>query len=176
VAVAIGGETPADLEAIAWVVRAAFGAEAEARLVDAIRASDGFVPALSLVAVHEEHVVGHVMVSHVALHDGATVRRVPSLSPLAVAPGLHGRGIGGALVRAVAARTDELGEPMIVLEGAPAYYGRFGFEPAAAHGIHIELPSWAPPDAAQVLRLRAYDATWRGRIVYPPAFDDVIEH
>jgi putative acetyltransferase len=116
------------------------------------------------------------MVSDVGLHDGPIVRRVPSLSPLAVAPELHGRGVGGALVRAVVARTGEIGAPMVVLEGAPAYYRRFGFEPATEHGIHIDLPSWAPPEAAQVLRLDGYDATWRGRIVYPPAFDDVTEH
>jgi putative acetyltransferase len=174
--VRIREETPADRDAIASVARAAFGSEVEARLVDAIRASDGFVPRLSLVAVHDERVVGHVMVSGVDLRDGPTVRSVASLSPLAVAPELHGRGVGGALVRAVVARADQLGEPMVVLEGAPAYYGRFGFEPAAAHGIHVDLPSWAPPEAAQVLRLAAYDPDWRGRIVYPPAFDDVTEH
>jgi putative acetyltransferase len=116
------------------------------------------------------------MVSHTELHDGPTVRVVATLSPLAVAPDRHGEGIGGALVRAVLARSDELGEPMVVLEGAPAYYGRFGFEPAAAHGIHIDLPSWAPPEAAQVMRLERHDPAWRGRVVYPPAFDDVVEH
>jgi putative acetyltransferase len=174
--VTIRPEEPADRAAIASVVTAAFGSDAEARLVDAIRASEHFVPALSLVAVSDGRVVGHVMVSHVGLHDGPTVRSVASLSPLAVAPELHGRGIGGALVRAVVARAEELGEPLVVLEGAPAYYGRFGFEPSTTHGIHIDLPSWAPPEAAQLVRLRAYDPAWRGRIVYPPAFDDVIEH
>jgi putative acetyltransferase len=172
----IRAEVAADHEAIAAVVRAAFGSEAEARLVDAIRASDSFVPELSLVAVDGNDVVGHVMVSHVELRDGATVRRVASLSPLAVLPDRHAQGIGGALVRAVVARAGELGEPMVVLEGAPAYYGRFDFEPASAYGIRIDLPSWAPPEAAQVLRLPGYDPTWRGQIVYPPAFDDVIEH
>jgi putative acetyltransferase len=175
VAVTIRAELPADREAIAWVVRAAFGSEAEARLVDAIRASDQFVPELSLVAVSDHRIVGLVMVSHVALHVGPIVRSVASLSPLAVAPERHGQGIGAALVRAVVARSEGLGEPMVVLEGAPAYYGRFGVEPATAYGIHIDLPSWAPPEAAQVMRLRGYDPAWRGRIVYPPAFDDVTE-
>jgi putative acetyltransferase len=173
---AIRAEEPADRDAIAAVVRAAFGSDAEARLVDAIRASGEFVPALSLVAVADGRVVGHVMVSHVGLHDGPTVRSVASLSPLAVVPELHGQGIGGALVRAVVACAEERGEPMVVLEGAPAYYGRFGFEPGPAHGIHIDLPSWAPPEAAQVMCLRGYDPAWRGQIVYPPAFDDVTEH
>jgi putative acetyltransferase len=39
-----------DKEAIRDVTAAAFGREQEARIVDAIRASDAFVPELSLVA------------------------------------------------------------------------------------------------------------------------------
>ncbi|MEY2405696.1 MAG: putative acetyltransferase, partial [Acidimicrobiaceae bacterium] len=44
------------------------------------------------------------------------------------------------------------------------------------HGIRIDLPSWASPEAAQVLRLRSYDPSIRGRVVYPPAFDEVTGH
>ncbi len=85
-------------------------------------------------------------------------------------PDQQGTGIGAALVRAVAERVDAAEEPLLVLEGSPAYYGRLGFEPAAAHGITITLPDWAPPEAAQVLRLHASDPTMRGHVVYPPAF------
>jgi putative acetyltransferase len=63
-----------------------------------------------------------------------------------------------------------------VLEGSPVYYGRFGFEPSADYGIHLPLPDWAPPEAAQVLRLRNYDPSIRGHVVYPPAFDAATEH
>jgi len=111
-------------------------------------------------------------VSAVGLVDGDTERRVASLSPLAVAPAQQGKGIGGTLVRAVAERVDAAGQPLLVLEGSPVYYSRFGFEPAAAHSITIKLPSWAPPEAAQVLRLHAIDPTMRGHVVYPPAFAD----
>jgi putative acetyltransferase len=174
----IRSERAGDHDAITAVVAAAFGSRAEARLVDAIRTSENYVPHWSLVAEAGGRVVGHVMASYVGLRDGATGvdRRVPSLSPLAVAPELHGRGIGSALVRELAARLDAGGEPLVVLEGAPAYYARFGFEPAAAHGIDITLPSWAPPDAAQVLPLRNDDPAIRGHVVYPPAFDPVVEH
>ena len=54
------------------------------------------------------------------------------------------------------------------------YYGRLGFEPAVKYGIEIHLPDWAPPEAAQVIRLTAFDPddpTLRGTVVYPPAFD-----
>ena len=164
-------ETAADYEAIASVVARAFGSPAEAALVEAIRASPNCVPAWSLVATLDGNVVGHVMASYVTLHDGDTEHRVPSLSPLAVDPDTQRQGIGGALVRALAAVVDADREPLIVLEGSPDYYSRFGFEFAVPLGITITLPDWAPPEAAQVLRLKEYDPAVRGQVVYPPAFD-----
>jgi putative acetyltransferase len=174
--VTIRAERPDDRDAIADVVAAAFGSPAEARLVEAIRASSNFVPAWSLLAELLGRVVGHVMVSFVALQAEPGEHRIASLSPLAVAPDVQGRGIGSALVRAVTARVDDGGEPLVVLEGSPAYYGRLGFEHSVPHGIHIRLPEWAPPEAAQILRLRSYNSSIRGQVVYPPAFDDVSEH
>jgi putative acetyltransferase len=168
-------ERPEDEAIIAEVVEAAFGSPVEARLVALLRASPGYRPELSLVADDGGTVVGHVMITQATLVDGSTERPVATLSPLAVAPDRQRTGIGSALVRAVTARADEQGEPLVVLEGSPAYYERFGFEPATAHGIHIDLPDWAPPEAAQVLRLRAYDPAVRGRVVYPPAFAEVTE-
>jgi putative acetyltransferase len=90
-------ERPDDAVAIAQVVEAAFGSPVEAELVAAIRASPNFVPEWSLVAVHDGQVVGHVMVSFVPLQNGETQHRIPSLSPLAVAPDVHRR--GGASAR-----------------------------------------------------------------------------
>jgi putative acetyltransferase len=116
------------------------------------------------------------MVSFVSLQDGETKHRIPSLSPLAVAPEINRRGIGSALVREVTARVDACGEPLVVLEGSPAFYGRLGFGHSVPYGIEMVLPSWAPAEAAQVLRLRAYDPSIRGRVVYPPAFGADIEH
>jgi putative acetyltransferase len=174
--VTIRAERSDDRDAIAAVVEAAFGSPVEARLVDDIRASENFVPELSLVAELDGRVVGHVMVSFTALHDTAARYRICMLSPLAVAPGHQRRGIGSALVRAVTALADDRGEPLVILEGSPAYYGRLGFEYSAPLGIRINLPEWAPPEAAQVMRLRNYDPSIRGLVVYPPAFDAVTEH
>ncbi len=170
-------EASEDVDAIADVVAAAFGSPAEARLVAALRASDGFIPELSLVAETGRRIVGHVMISKVTLaDDDGHERRVASLSPLGVSPDVQRSGIGSALVREVTARAERRGEPLVVLEGSPDYYGRFGFEPSVPHGIHITLPSWAPPEAAQVLRLERYEPSLQGRIVYPPAFDEFAEH
>jgi putative acetyltransferase len=145
-------------------------------LVEAIRASPNFLPDLSLIAETEGHIIGHVMVSSAVLDDDGMQHRIANLSPLAVAPAHQGRGIGTTLVREVIARADALGEPLVVLEGSPKFYARFGFEHSVPHGIQITLPSWARPEAAQVLFLRNYNPSMRGRVVYPPAFNDVREY
>jgi putative acetyltransferase len=174
--VTIRPERPLDHDAIADVVAAAFGSPAEARLLEAIRVSANFVPELSLVAEITGQIVGYVMISFVALHRDGTQYRVANLSPLAVALHHQGEGIGSALVREVTSRADARGEPLVVLEGSPTFYRRLGFEHALSHGIEIALPSWAPREAAQMLRLRNYDPSVRGRVVYPSAFVDVTEH
>ena len=178
--VEIRPENTADHEQIRRVVADAFGSEVEPDLVERIRASPEFVSEMALVAeVVDEHgarIAGHVMISGASMQHDRGARRIVMLSPLAVAPAYQGRGVGGALVRAATAVADQLGEPLVVLEGSPKYYAWFGFDPADRHGITIHLPDWAPPEAAQVLRLGAYvdsDPTLRGTVVYPPAFDGV---
>lgn len=167
-------ETVADHDAVASVVAAAFGSAAEAALVERIRASDAYVPELALVAERDGRVVGHVMVSGALLRAADGDHPIVMLSPLAVAPAHQGGGVGGTLVRAVTRRAGELGHPFVVLEGSPTYYARFGFEPAARHGVVLPLPDWAPPAAAQLLRLPGFTAAalhGGGTVVYPPAFD-----
>ena len=158
--------------AIRQVVRDAFAHHQRvADLVELIRASPQYRPELSLVAKLDHQVVGHVMLSHTDLVEAdGTRHRVLTLSPLSVAPAVQGNGIGGRLVLDVVARADALGEPLVVLEGSPAYYTRFGFVPAVQHGISIELPSWAPPEAAMVRPLAAYRHEVKGHVDYPPYF------
>ncbi|QXC60016.1 N-acetyltransferase [Aquihabitans sp. G128] len=164
-------ERPTDVDGISAVVEAAFASAPHAALVAAIRASPAFEPELSVVAVDGAEVVGHVMISGVGLvgDDGVT-RTVPSLSPLSVRPDHQAVGIGSALVREVLARAGAAGHALVVLEGDPGYYSRLGFEASGPHGIAIDLPSWAPPEAAQVAVLATPDPRLRGRIAYPPAF------
>jgi putative acetyltransferase len=172
--VSVREERPADHPAVRRVVAAAFGSDAEADLVDRIRSSPEHIPELDLVAVLDDAVVGHVMISGAVIRNDEGDRRITMLSPLAVDPDHQERGIGTALVRAALEGADQRGEPIVVLEGDPRYYGRFGFEHSERHGIRIHLPSWAPPEAAQVALLTAYradDQGLRGTVVYPPAFD-----
>ena len=96
-------EQPADYEAIAQVVQAAFGRENEARLVELLRAPETYIPELALVAEEDGVVVGHIMTTYVTL-EGASTRRVLSLAPLAVVPERQKDGIGGVLMRESIAR------------------------------------------------------------------------
>ena len=169
--VSIRPELPSDYAAIRELVVAAFESETEGDLVEGIRASNNYIRELSLVAELGGLVVGHTMISRVALLDGATRQVAHSLAPVAVTPEFQGRGIGRRLVVAATERADGLGLGLVLLEGSPAYYGPFGFEYAVPLGIHFDLPDWAPPEAGQVIRLSDYDPSVRGKVVYPPAFD-----
>ena len=111
------------------------------------------------------------MLSHAEVVEPSGDRHdVLTLSPLAVAPDYERRGIGSALVRAGLAAADETGAGLVTLEGSPAFYGRLGFRFAPDFHIAIDLPKWAPPQAAQMHPLTAYDSTVRGKLEYHPAF------
>jgi len=61
----------------------------------------------------------------------------------------------------------------VTLEGSPRYYPRFGFRPAGDYDVRIDLPDWAPPEAAMVFPLPAYRREVRGRVDYPAAFSQI---
>jgi len=163
-------ETSADHDAVRAVLIDAFDGPDEALLVDLIRQSDRFVPELSIVAEVDGLIVGHILFSYVDL-VGEETRRVLSLAPLAVATSAQLAGVGRALTEEGLARCDQRTEPLVVLEGIPAYYPRLGFKPAADY--HIDKPAHEIPDEAfMVYPLSSYDPKYRGRLVYPPAFHE----
>jgi putative acetyltransferase len=164
VPVLVRSEVPGDRVGVRAVHTAAFGRAAEADLVDALRATDGWMPSLSLVAEQDGQVVGHVLFSDVALAG----RPVLSLAPLGVHPDHQRSGVGSALVRtglAIAERTDR---GMVVVLGNPAYYGRFGFLAGGVHGVLD--PFQAPEGYFQLRRLPGYKPGLTGEVIYPPVF------
>src|SRR5688572_13289980 len=118
----IQAEQPGDETAIRAVHDAAFPGPLEGRLVDDLRRAGRLT--ISMVAVVDEQIVGHIAFSPVTVGDGAVGL---GLAPLGVLPTMHGRGIGSALAEAGLARCRDLGTGFVVVLGSPAYYGRFGF-------------------------------------------------
>jgi len=171
----IRAEVDGDCDVIRSVVAAAFSADVEvAGLVDALRRSPAFIPRLSLVATVGGVVAGHVLLTAAEVVDERSVRhRVLVLSPLSVLPKQQRRGIGGALVREALARADAEGEELVVLQGSPQYYPRFGFRDSRTLGISMDLPDWAPPEAGMACPLSAYRPSTRGRLIESQPFLDL---
>jgi putative acetyltransferase len=90
---------------------------------------------------------------------------VLALGPVGVLPELQRGGAGSALIREALHRAAATDFPLVVLLGHPAYYPRFGFEPAAELGL--DAPWDVPPEAWLALRLPAYRDDIRGTMVYP---------
>ena len=135
----VRAERAEDNDAIAAVVEAAFGSPDEARLVEGFRASGGYLPELALVAEEDGEVVGHVMFTLTELVDGTTILM---LSPLAVRPDRQRIGIGTALVHEGLRRSSERSEPLVIVEGDPRYYSRFGFVASTSLGVEAPDPAW----------------------------------
>lgn len=163
-------EKPTDLDSIRVLVDQAFGESMPSRLIDLIRGSDRFVPDLSIVAEVNGALLGHILFSYVTI-EGEEPFEVLSLAPLAVHPEHQDRGVGTALIEEGLARAERGGEPLVVVEGHPGYYPRFGFERASQHGIEKATPQ-VSDEAFMVRRLSSYDPRFRGQLVYPPAFYD----
>jgi putative acetyltransferase len=168
--VTVRREIPADHADVRRVNELAFMQPAEADLVDALRAAGAAT--LSLVAVHEGRVMGHILFSPVTVASPSGDFVAVGLAPMAVLPELQKQGVGSLLVRAGLNELRHAGHEVVVVLGHPGYYPRFGFARAGAHGIRWEHD--APDEAFMVLELRPSALRGRGGVVrYRPEFDAV---
>ncbi|SFL30091.1 GNAT family N-acetyltransferase [Lysobacter sp. cf310] len=164
-ALVIRDERADDRDAIRDVVAAAFlghphSQQTEHRIVDALRAADAL--SLSLVAVRDGKVLGHIAFSRVGIGDGSPDWY--GLGPVAVAPAQQGRGIGRALIETGLTRLRARRAAGCVVAGDPAYYGRYGF--AADPGLRYP---GLPPE--YFMAQHWSDAPARGEVAYHPAFE-----
>jgi putative acetyltransferase len=168
-------EQPTDQARVAEIVRLAFGQENEARLVAALRELPGFDPLLSLVAVQDLELVGHILFTPVAIvRDDAAPIAALALAPFAVRPSHQRTGIGSQLVRAGLAACRRRSERLVIVVGHPDYYPRFGFRPARPFGLEVTI---AVRDEAFMVCDLAQDVasprdSARGMVQYPAPFFD----
>ncbi len=162
---AIREETEADRNGIREVNQRAFGRYDEADLVDRLRA-DGVV-IVSLVAVIEGRIAGHILFSELPIETPSAVTPAAALAPMAVLPELQRRGIGSALVRRGLERCREKGRSIAIVVGHPEYYPRFGFSADLAR--NLRSPFSGPAFMAAELVPGAL-AGVAGVVRYPAAF------
>jgi putative acetyltransferase len=164
--IAVRPEQVGDAPAIHTVNAASFPTNAEADLVDLLR--DGGRLVVSLVAIDSGAIVGHVAFSPVEVEHGSGGI---GLAPLAVLASHRRCGIGAQLVRDGIDACRVAGYRWIVVLGDPAYYGRFGFQPASSVGLGDE---YGGGSAFQVLELvPAALSGVHGLVRYAPEFASV---
>jgi putative acetyltransferase len=179
-------EAPGDAGALRALHLAAFApSTAEAAILDALRADGDLVVPLSLVALRDGAIAGHVALSRAWVDrepvpaarpgpggpgppPGPGAVEVLALGPIAVVPALQRAGIGTALMRASLAAAATTDWPLIALLGHADYYPRFGFESADALGLRCPYP--AAPEHWMAYRLPAHDPALRGAFRYASAF------
>ncbi|MBO0431916.1 N-acetyltransferase [Enterococcus sp. DIV0660C] len=145
----------------------------EAELVDKIRASDTYDPALEMVAVDDENfIVGHGLLSEVEIVDSDGVAYVGLvLAPLDVEVSHQGEGIGTNILMELEKIAKELHYRFISILGHPEYYPRLGYVPASKYSV--KAPFDVPDEMFMIKPLydNALDSI-SGTIKYSDTFNE----
>lgn len=168
-ALMIRQEQPEDFDAVYHIIKEAFehaehsdGKEQD--LVAALRKSKSFIPELSLVAVEEEKIVGHILFTK-ALVQGVEVL---ALAPLSVLPAYQNRGIGLSLIKEGHHIARKLGYGYSVVLGHSEYYPKAGYVPACRYGI--TAPFEADDEHFMAICLSGIQEQLHGTMEYDQAF------
>lgn len=168
-------ETEEDYQATELVVERSFAAMEhsdgkEHELVSRIRQSDGFIPALSLVAAHNHgQLIGHILLSRITIQGDKHSVQSLALAPVAVLPEYQSQGIGKQLICEALRQAAQLGYESVIVLGHPQYYPKFGFKQATTWGI--KAPFEVPDEAFMALELREHALKHvAGVVEYPSVF------
>lgn len=166
-------ETENDYAEVFAVVSAAFEQDDEARLVNLLRRRMDFIRELSLVAVLNDQIIGHILFSIIKIvPEEGTVSESLALAPLAVLPEFQGLGAGSLLIQAGLEIARGMGYSSAVVLGHQHYYPRFGFFPAEKWKILAPFP--VPPGVFMATELVPEGLkNVSGTVSYPPEFDSL---
>ncbi len=130
-----------DRNALLEIEGAAFGREGPVivELVKNLLADPTAEPILSLVALDEGRVAGHVLFTNAQIELNEELK-ISLLAPLAVKPEKQNSGIGGLLIAEGLKMLAEKGVELVFVLGHPGYYPRHGFKPAAGLGFEAPYP------------------------------------
>ena len=165
-------EEARDRDAALEVERSAFGSDEEPGIIEAVRDEEG---SFALVADDEGAIVGHVQFSRAWIGETAVV----ALGPVGVLPARQGQGVGSELIRDGLDEARSRGEAAVILLGDPAFYPRFGFEPASAFGLANPYAG-VRPDGFEIAEedfmvARLGGSRLAGEVRWHPAFGEPVE-
>ena len=163
-------EQPNDYDAVYQVVKTAFSTAeqsdgTEQDLVVALRNSNAFIPQLSLVAICDEKIVGHILFTKVTVGKEIAL----ALAPLSILPSYQRQGIGQALIAEGHRIARKLGYQYAIVLGHPHYYPKAGYQPASLYGI--QAPFEVPDDSFMAIKLNPTAQPLVGIVEYDPAFE-----
>jgi predicted N-acetyltransferase YhbS len=119
----------------------------EPDLVVRLRKSKAFIPELSLVAVANDEIFGHILFTKMKIGSHPSL----ALAPVAVLPAYQRKGIGGKLIREGHRIAKQLGYASVIVVGHADYYPRFGYQPASRW--NITAPFEVPDEAFMAIEL-----------------------
>ncbi|ENX16167.1 hypothetical protein F895_01758 [Acinetobacter sp. CIP 64.2] len=160
----IRDEKLSDIQAIFDLTQAAFAnaehsSHTEQFIVNALRNSGQL--SLSLVAISNKKLIGHIAFSSVRLSDGT--KNWYGLGPISVLSDYQGQGVGAKLMHAGLEALKDLDAMGCVVLGDPAYYSKFGFK--ADPRLILQ---GVPAEYFQILPFTEHVPT--GDVVYADAF------
>ncbi|MBT8232990.1 MAG: N-acetyltransferase [Saprospiraceae bacterium] len=127
-------EIQQDIPFVQHVIREAFTNEpfsdqSEHLLVSRLRNSKEFIPKLSLVAVVNDDIVGHILFSKLSvIQNENKIHEGLALAPVSVSPAYQKMGVGTALIKKGHSIARSLGFPFVILVGHEHYYLKFGYK------------------------------------------------
>lgn len=124
--------TDGDNSAIFHIQAQGFGYDKEARLTAELLADPSAIPAISLLALHGDSPVGHILFTRAYFDRQPDSPLMHILAPLAVIPAYQRHGIGGLLIRAGIDALRQQSSELVFVLGHKEYYPKYGFRPDAA--------------------------------------------
>ena len=167
-------ERPKDYQGVEALVEAAFANmkfsdQQEHFLVHRLRQSPSFIPELSIVALVNTKLAGHILLTRIWIKNETSKSESLALAPVSVHPEFQRKGIGGKLIREAHRIAKDIGYKSAVLLGHKDYYPRFGYKRLDLFNIKMPFEATAENCMAVELVEGGLDGV-NGVVEYDQAF------
>jgi len=170
--IVIRQEAKSDYKKISEVNDLAFGQPNEGLLVEKLRLNPNFINQLSLVAVNDDKVIGHILFFPIIIKENENKHDSLALAPMSVLPDFQKQGVGSKLILEGLRIAKILKHKSVIVLGHKDYYPKFGFLGASNWGI--KAPFDVPDEVFMAMELTE-NGLWEvsGVVQYPKEFEEV---